>query len=222
MAAQQRSPLVKRASGAEEVTAHPRRPWDATRVTWTIRTTLAADRQAVLALVREAFSGEGHDGRQRDGREEVEIVDRTWRLGVAPAGLDLVAVEFDGLLIGHVIAAPGRLRTEGAAAADRPVLAIAPLAVRPSRQRQGVGGSLMREVLSRAERAGARLVLLLGDPGYYQRFGFEPAGAYGIVHPPGALNDPHFMIRRLGPLGEGWRGAFAYCWEDALGGSGSS
>lgn len=176
----------------------------------------------MVALVREAFSGEGHDGRQRDGREEVEIVDRTWRLGVAPAGLDLVAVDADGLLIGHVLAAPGRLRTDGAAPLDRPVLAIAPLAVRPTRQRQGVGSSLMREVLSRAERAGARLVLLLGDPGYYRRFGFEPAGASGIVHPPGAPDDPHLMIRRLGRPGGGWRGAFAYCWEDAPPGSGSS
>lgn len=171
----------------------------------------------MLDLVENAFSGEGHHG-----REEVEIVERTWELGVAPAELDLVAVQEEGLLIGHVLAAPGTLSGgepggDGSALADRRVLAVAPLAVVPSRWRQGVGTSLMREVLSRAERSGAPLVLLLGDPAYYRRFGFKPAGTYGIFHPPARLDDPHFMVRRFGELGEGWRGAFAYCWEDAPG-----
>lgn len=187
---------------------------------WTIRPTLPADRCAVLNLVREAFSGKRRDGRHYDGHHEVEIVDRTWALGVGPAALDMVAVEDDGLLIGHVLAAPGELRASDAACARtatavRPVLAVAPLAVLPSRQRRGVGSSLMRGVLSRVAGLDAPLVLLVGDPGYYRRFGFEPAGNYGIFRPPGPLDDPHFMIRRLGHLDEGWRGAFTYCWEEA-------
>ena len=177
-----------------------------------------------MALVNEAFSGEGHDGRQHDGRGEVEIAERTWELDIAPAELDLVAVEDRGALIGHVLAAPGTLRGGearggGAVLPDRRVLAVAPLAVLPSLWRQGVGSSLIEEVLSRAERSGAPLVLLLGDPGYYRRFGFEPAGTYGIFHPPAGRDDPHFMVRRFEHLGEGWRGAFAYCWEGAPGGS---
>ena len=181
---------------------------------WMIRPTLPTDRAAVLALVEEAFSGEAHDG-----REEVDIVERTWELGAAPAELDLIAVDNDDHVIGHVLAAPGTLRrveeAHDRAPADRQALAVAPLAVLPSRQRQGVGSSLMREVLSRAERSGAPLVLLLGDPGYYRRFGFEPADTYGIFYPPVGPGDPHFMIRRLRDLGGGWAGAFVYCWEDA-------
>lgn len=189
---------------------------------WTIRPTLAPDRPAVLALVEEAFTGKGPDGRQHDGREEADIVAHTWELGIAPAELDLVAVEDDGRLIGHVLAAPGVLRgrqgeDDGEARVDRRALAVAPLAVLPSRQRRGVGSSLMREVLSRAEASGAPLVLLLGDPAYYGRFRFEPAGSWGIFYPPAGPEDPHFMVRRFRQLGEEWRGAFVYCWENAAG-----
>lgn len=180
----------------------------------TIRPTLAADRQAVLALVKEAFTGEGHDGRPHDGQEEVEIVHRTWDLGLAPAAFDLVAVQEDRLVVGHVLAAPGAL--VGSTVPDgQHVLAVAPLAVRPSQQRKGVGSSLMREVLRQAECSGAPVILLVGDPAYYHRFGFEPASLYGIWHPPMAVDNPHFMARRFTDLGKEWRGAFYYCWEDA-------
>lgn len=180
---------------------------------WTIRPTLPADRQDVLKLVKEAVTGEGHDGRPRDGHEEMEIVHRTWELGVAPAELDLVAVQEDGLVIGHVLAPPGAL-VGSKVPVGQHVLAVAPLAVRPSQQGEGVGSSLMREVLRQTERSGAPVILLLGDPAYYRRFGFEPASLYGICHPPLAIDDPHFMARRFTDLGKGWRGAFYNCWED--------
>lgn len=175
---------------------------------------MSADRRAVLALVKEAFSGDG-----RDGHEEVEIVERTWEVGDPIRRLDLVAAEDDGLLVGHVLAAPGRLRcretgNDTGAPAGRSVLAVAPLAVLPSRQRQGVGSSLMREVLSRAQSSGAPMVVLLGHPTYYPRFGFEPADAYGIAYDPVGFGNPAFMVRPFVPLGDGWRGSFMYCWED--------
>lgn len=57
----------------------------------------------------------------------------------------------------------------------------------------------------------------LATPGYYRRFGFEPAGTYGVFRPPGPLDNPHFMVRRLGHLDEGWRGAFTYWWRHVRG-----
>ena len=69
----------------------------------TIRATTAGDHDAVLGVVRAAFS---HGG--RDGQEEVDIVRRTWELAAAPDGLDLVAVEGDAA-VGHVLAAVGEL-----------------------------------------------------------------------------------------------------------------
>ena len=65
-----------------------------------------------------------------------------------------------------------------------PVLGIGPIAVAPTFQRSGVGSSLMRELLRRAVERGERVVVLLGDPAYYGRFGFVPASRFGIVADP--------------------------------------
>ena len=130
-----------------------------------------ADRPALVAVVQAAFC---HGG--RDGLEEVQIVQDTWRLDAAPAGLDLVAVD-GSTVVGHVMAARGRLN-------DGPVLGVAPLSVAPDRHGQGIGTVLMETLLARVTADGWPLVLLLGHPAYYQRFGFEPAAAYGISYPP--------------------------------------
>ena len=54
----------------------------------------------------------------------------------------------------------------------------------------------MAEVLRRADEAACPLVVLLGDPGYYRRFGFEAAGPRcRCVYPPVGPDDPHFMVR---------------------------
>ena len=165
-----------------------------------VRTAEPADRDATLAVVREAFSEGG-----RDGQEEVDIVTATWSLGRSPSGCELVAVG-DGSLVGHVLAAFGVL-------ADRPVLGVAPVSVAPARQGQGVGSALMTELLLRADEACRPLVVLLGEPAYYGRFGFEPAGPLGIEYPPVGAGHPAFQVRRLAAYDPSWRGAFTYCWE---------
>ena len=135
-------------------------------MSWTIRTTGADDRQAVLAVVRGAFGAKG-----RDGEEEVAIVARTWALATGPEHLDLVAVD-DGAVVAHALGAVGDLAGTGA-------VAVAPLCVAPSRQGEGIGSALMTELIARADTAGWPMLLLLGDPRFYQRFGFEPAGPSG-------------------------------------------
>jgi putative acetyltransferase len=59
-------------------------------------------------------------------------------------------------------------------------LALGPVAVLPTRQRHGLGTAVVRDVLRRATEARERLVLVLGDPAYYRRFGFVAAAPYGI------------------------------------------
>ena len=76
-------------------------------------------------------------------------------------------------------------------------LRFAPLSVAPGHQRQGIGTTLMRELILRADAQGWALIAVLGDPGYYQRFGFDPCGRLDIVYPPVGANDPHFQVRRL-------------------------
>jgi putative acetyltransferase len=149
-----------------------------------IRSSTIADRPSILALVKGAFTSPGHDG-----QEEVNIVETTWTLGASPDALEVVA-ESGGAVVGHVQAAIGELD-------GHDVLAVAPLCVAPVRHGEGIGTALMNELLRRIEHQGWPLVLVLGDPGYYRRFGFEPAGAFGIVYPPVGPDDPHFQVRRF-------------------------
>lgn len=165
-----------------------------------IRAAVPDDREAILAVVRDAFSNGG-----RDGREEIDIVRDTWSLGAVPDGLELVAVE-DGGVIGHVLAARGDLD-------GREVVGIAPLAVTPGRQGAGVGTALMTELLRRARDAALPLVVLLGHPAYYARFGFEPSGPLGIVYQPVGAGNPNFQVCRFAAYDPTYRGTFTYCWE---------
>jgi predicted N-acetyltransferase YhbS len=167
---------------------------------WQVRPAQPGDRDSILALVEEAFTGA-----DRDGHEEVDIVTATWRLGASPDGLELVAAD-DGAVVGHVLAARGDL-------AGETVVAVAPLAVAPAVHGRGIGTALMTELLRRAEAQGWRAVVLLGAPAYYGRFGFEPSGPLGIVYPPVGPDNPHFQVRRLPGFAPSLRGEFTYCWE---------
>ncbi len=129
----------------------------------------------------------------------------TWALDAALPCLELVADD-DGHPVGHVLGSRGDLN-------GREVVAVAPLAVMPDRQGEGVGSALITEVISRANGANHPLIVLLGFPEYYGRFGFEPAGSLGIVYPVVGANYPHFLVRRLAGYDESYRGEFVYCWE---------
>jgi putative acetyltransferase len=153
-----------------------------------------ADDDAIDVLIAAAFGG---------GEAELQIVRAIRALGIALPGLELVADEA-GAVIGHVLVSEADLGGRG-------VPAVAPLSVRPDRQRSGVGSALMAEVLTRADAQSWPLVALLGHPSYYPRFGFEPAGPLGIVYAP--ANSPAFMVRRLKAYDESWRGAFRFGWE---------
>jgi putative acetyltransferase len=166
----------------------------------TLRTAVQGDRHAIVEVVRDAFSGE-----TRDGQEEVDIVVDTWACGATHQGLELVAVE-DGAVVGHVLAARGDL-------SGREVVAVAPLAVTPSRQGMGIGSALMSELLRRAEAEALPLAVLLGRPAFYGRFGFEPSGPLDIAYPPVGAGNEAFQVRRLPRYDRSYRGDFTYCWE---------
>jgi predicted N-acetyltransferase YhbS len=166
-----------------------------------IRPTTVADRPPVLELVRAAFGGNG-----RDGQDEVDIVVATWSSGALAKAIDLVAVDDEGTILGHVLAAPGSLGADEA-------LGVAPLAVAPSHQNRGIGSALMADLLQRAEATGWPAAVLLGAPSYYGRFGFEPSGPLGITYPPVGVDNPHFQVRRLQAYRPSLRGNFSYCWE---------
>ena len=165
-----------------------------------IRPLRSEDREEVLDVVRRAFRSRGGSG-----DEEVDIVERTWAMGAAVEGLDLVA-EIDGRIAGHALGARADL-------AGRVTVGVAPLSVHPDRHGQGLGSALMRQLLRTADGQGWPLVVILGSPAYYGRFGFEPAGAFGIVYPPVGADDEHFQIWRGAAFDPSWRGEVRYCWE---------
>lgn len=80
-----------------------------------------------------------------------------------------------------------------------PGLALGPVAVVPGRQRQGLGTAVVRDALHRAGEARERLVLVLGDPAYYRRFGFVPAGPLGITSRWSELGDA-WQVLALRPV----------------------
>lgn len=102
--------------------------------------------------------------------------------GLRAAGalsLSLVAVE-SGAVIGHVAFSPVEI---GEAMGGWH--GLGPVAVSPARQRRGVGGALIEEGLAQLRGSGAAGVVVLGDPAFYQRFGFASDGGlrFGDIPP---------------------------------------
>jgi putative acetyltransferase len=162
----------------------------------TIRTETPEDADAIHGVTREAF-----------GREaEARLVDA---LRVGPAfvpELSLVAVE--GLeVVGHVLFTHLTVRD---GSVSHPALALAPVSVRPGWQNLGIGSALVRQGLADARELGHRVVIVLGHPRYYPRFGFQPAQPLGILSPFDAAPEA-FLVLGLQPGAlEGVRGRVEY------------
>ncbi|WP_328276957.1 N-acetyltransferase [Paenibacillus chibensis] len=77
------------------------------------------------------------------------------------------------------------------------MIALAPLAVSPEHQKQGIGKRLMQEGLKRCQNLGYSLVLLIGHPEYYPKFGFKPARPLGLELKQFAVPDDVFMVCEL-------------------------
>jgi putative acetyltransferase len=82
----------------------------------------------------------------------------------------------DGKAVGHIFFSP--MAFEGQ---ESDFLGLAPMAVRPEFQNQGIGSKLVKEGLRIASESGFKAVFVLGHPGYYPRFGFETAKTKGFV-----------------------------------------
>ena len=83
-------------------------------------------------------------------------------------------------VVGHILFSPIYIVSANTTLAG---VALGPMAVLPSHQRQGVGASLVRRGLEWLTDAGHNMVVVLGHPEYYPRFGFTPASHFGIECP---------------------------------------
>ena len=75
-------------------------------------------------------------------------------------------------------------------------IALAPLAVLPEYQRQGIGSLLIKEGHRNAKELGYNYSVVLGSENYYPKFGYVPAKVYGIK-PPFEVDDKNFMAVKL-------------------------
>jgi putative acetyltransferase len=150
----------------------------------TIRPEAAGDHDAVRRVHRDAF---GQD-------EEADLVDALRRSEAFLPELSLVAVQ-DAEVVGHVLFTRIAIRGEARA---HPALALAPMAVLGAHQRRGVGSALIEHGLEEALRLGHHVVIVVGHPDYYPRFGFLPARPLGI-RAPFPVRDEAFMVLPLEP-----------------------
>lgn len=161
-----------------------------------IRRESASDIDRVAAIVASAFA-------TPDGAEPVEarLLDALRASGAWLPRLSLVAVDADEV-VGHVVCSRAWVDQVD-------VVALGPLAVRPDRQRSGIGSALMHAVLAAAEALDEPLVALLGHTDYYPRFGFVRGDGIG-VRPPVEHWGAYFQVRPLAGYDPSLRGEFRY------------
>lgn len=167
-----------------------------------IRLEQPADADAIHDVTAAAFRGLDYAAPQVGG-EPGEAALVGWLredAGWIPE-LSFVA-EHDGVVVGHVVATRGYV-------GEAPALGLGPLSVHPDHQRTGVGSALVHELLAVADRRGETLVALLGDPDYYERFGFRESTWFGVT-PPNEAWGKHFQALTLTAHDPAMAGAFRY------------
>lgn len=144
------------------------------------------DLYTVLDIERRAF---GYD-------KEAQLVSDLLGDPSADPKLSLLA-SIDGRCVGHILFTAATIT-----GTQIPVSAaiLAPLAVLPDVQGRGVGGSLVKEGLRLIKASGVGLAFVLGHPGYYPRYGFEPAGRLGFdaPYPIPEIHADAWMVQEMG------------------------
>lgn len=109
--------------------------------------------------------------------------------------LSLVADE-DLILVGHILFTPISIDSPTGQSNTTLALALAPMAVVPESQRNGIGSALVKNGLAMAKKMNYDSVIVLGHPEFYAHFGFRPASKWGI-RAPFAVPDEAFMALEL-------------------------
>jgi putative acetyltransferase len=124
--------------------------------------------------------------------DEANLVNTLRDANIFNPELSLVAVCRDRI-IGHIMFPPVTIESP---LVSTPAVALAPLVVHPDYQCLGVGSALVEEGLNACRSFGHRIVIVVGHPGYYPRYGFRSARAHGIVAP-FVVADEVFMVLGL-------------------------
>ena len=109
--------------------------------------------------------------------DEADLIDRLRPEGVVLASLLAI---LDDRPVGHILFSRMTIQTTAGSIA---AAALAPLAVLPEFQRRGIGGNLIRHGLGVLRGLGEKIVIVLGHPDYYPRFGFSSEKARALENP---------------------------------------
>jgi putative acetyltransferase len=169
-------------------------------MTPTIRHETPADHEAIRHVNRLAF---GQD-------DEARIVDSLRSGGYARVSL---VAEVNSVVVGHILFSDLLILTDGGTV---PALSLAPMAVLPEFQKQGIGSALVQKGLEACRNQGHRIVVVLGHSHFYPRFGFSAKLAVPLSSPfsgrdswmalelvPGALEGSSGWVRYPPPFGAG-------------------
>ncbi|MBD1936660.1 N-acetyltransferase [Microcoleus sp. FACHB-68] len=162
----------------------------------TIRSEKFEDFAAIYEVNKLAFGQEG----------EARLVDTIRQSDNFNSELSLVAIKAEKI-VGYLLFSDIIIQAENK---DMPALALAPIAVHPEFQNQGIGSQLIQQGLKDCQRLGHKIVVVVGHPHYYTRFGFSPARAQGL-EAPFPVPDEAFMVLELAPAAlEGITGMVKY------------
>lgn len=152
-----------------------------------IREASHSDLQDVLFVERLAFGEE----------EEAELVKNLLNDPSANPVLSLLAFK-DDRPVGHILFTAAHLTNNQNTVS---ISILAPLAIVPDAQKQGIGGKLIETGLRLLSQSGVALVFVLGYPEYYTRHGFTPAGSLGFDAPYSIAdkNADAWMVQALRP-----------------------
>ncbi|ULL19637.1 N-acetyltransferase [Paenibacillus sp. H1-7] len=140
----------------------------------TIRMEEVNDYRVTEQVIQEAFAGLAFSD-----QKEHELVRKLRHSEAFIPELSLVFEE-DGRIAGHILLSKIMIVNDQQ---SFEALALAPVSVLPSYQKQGIGAQLVRESLQRAKNLGYPAVIVMGHEHYYPKFGFQPASRWGITAP---------------------------------------
>ena len=143
-----------------------------------IRQEKPEDIKAIHTLNEQAFGA----------LEEANIIDKL--RDTCKGLLSLVAAE-KNKIVGHILFSPATIEGKHGVVEG---MGLAPMAVLPEMQRQGIGTQLVKKGIKYLERTKCPFIIVLGHPEYYPRFGFEIASKYGIKSQWEGVPDEAFMI----------------------------
>lgn len=164
----------------------------------TIRPEIAADYDAIATVTRVAFG--------KDGELVAELVNNIRNSPNYIPELSLVAAN-DGKIVGHIMLSHLDLDDNGTI---HRVVTLSPISIKPEMQKKGIGSSLIKTAIKKADALGEPLIMLEGDPNFYLRFGFKPGKEFGI-----SIALPHWapeaaMILPLSKYSQDIKGKIVY------------